>query len=89
VFQTVCHNDKVTLHLPSQAVRAHLENHGDILGECSDNISTSQEKSKHQAKKLQLEADKAQKESILEAKNNQNNSKKDNKESKLPTPGPK
>jgi len=155
----VCHNDKVTLHLPSQAVRAHLENHGDILGECSDNISTSQEKSKQQAKKLeleadkakadrlakqeadkaqreadrlakqqakklqleadkakadrlaqqeadkaqreadrlieqqakklQLEADKAQKESIVEAKNNQNNSKKDNKESKLPTPGPK
>jgi len=42
-----------------------------------------------QAKKLQLEADKAQKESIVEAKNNQNNSKKDNKESKLPTPGPK
>jgi len=37
----VCHNDKVTLHLPSQAVRSHLENHGDILGECSDNISTS------------------------------------------------
>jgi len=120
----VCHNDKVTLHLPSQAVRAHLENHGDILGECSDNISTSQEKSKQQAKKLQLkadkakadrlakqeadkaqreadrlieqqakklqlEADKAQKESIVEAKNNKNNSKKDNKESKLPTPGPK
>jgi hypothetical protein len=176
----VCHNDKVTLHLPSQAVRAH-ENHGDILGECLDNISTSQEKSKQQAKKLQLEADKAQreadrlieqqakklqleadkakadrlakqeadkaqreadrlieqqakklqleadkakadrlakqeadkaqreadrlieqqakklqleadkaqKESIVEAKNNQNNSKKDNKESKLPTPGPK
>ncbi len=183
----VCHNDKVTLHLPSQAVRAHLENHSDILGECSENTSTSQEKSKQQAKKLQLEADnakadrlakqeadkaqreadrlakqqakklqleadnakadrlakqeadkaqreadrlakqqakklqleadkakadrlakqeadkaqkeadrlakqeadKAQKESILEAKNNQNNSKKDNKESKLPTPGPK
>ncbi len=155
----VCHNDKVTLHLPSQAVRAHLENHGDILGECSDYTSTSQEKSKQQAKKLQLEADKAkadrlakqeadkaqreadrlakqqakklqleadnakadrlakqeadkaqreadrlieqqakklqleadkaQKESIVEAKNNQNNSKKDNKESKLPTPGPK
>jgi len=147
----VCHNDKVTLHLPSQAVRAH-ENHGDYLGDCLDNTLTIQEESKQEAKRLQLEADKAQKqadrlakqeakrlqleadkaqkqadrlakqqadkaqkesilkadkaqkqadrlakqqadkaqkESILEAKNNQNNSKKDNKESKLPTPGPK
>jgi hypothetical protein len=37
----VCHNDKVTLSLPSQAVRAHLENHNDYLGECSDGTSTS------------------------------------------------
>ncbi len=40
-------------------------------------------------KVVKLEAVKAQKESILEKKNNQNNSKKDNKESKLPSPGPK
>jgi len=119
----VCHNNKVTLHLPIQAIDAH-ENHGDKLGDCLDNTSTLQEKSKQEAKKLQLEADKAkadrlakqesdkaqreadrlakqeakklqleadkaQNESILEVKNNQNNSKKDNKESKLPTPGPK
>ncbi len=124
----VCHNDKIILYLPSQAVGAH-EKHDDTIGDgalddCSDNTSTLQEKSKQQAKKLQLdadkakadrlakqeadkaqreadrlieqqakklqlEADKAPKESILEAKNNQNNSKKDNKESKLPTPGPK
>ena len=191
----ICHNDKIILYLPSQAVRAHLENHDDdTTGDCLDYTSTLQEKSKQQAKKLQLEADnakadrlakqeadkaqreadrlakqqakklqleadnakadrlakqeadkaqreadrlakqqakklqleadnakadrlakqeadkaqreadrlakqqakklqleadKAQKESIVEAKNNQNNSKKDNKESKLPTPGPK
>jgi len=144
----ICHNDKIILYLPSQAVGAH-QNHGDtigddVLGDCLDYTSTLQEKSKQQAKKLQLEADnakadrlakqqakklqleadnakadrlakqeadkaqreadrlieqqakklqleadKAQKESIVEAKNNQNNSKKDNKESKLPTPGPK
>ena len=159
----ICHNNKIILYLPSQAVGAH-EKHGDTIGDnalgsCSDNTSTLQEKSKQQAKKLQLEADnakadrlakqeadkaqreadrlakqeskklqleadnakadrlakqesdkaqreadrlakqeskklqleadKAQKESILEVKNNQNNSKNDNKESKLPTPGPK
>jgi len=31
----ICHNDKITLYLPSQAVRAHLQNHGDTLGDCS------------------------------------------------------
>ncbi|MEE8384076.1 MAG: hypothetical protein V3R39_03950, partial [Nitrosopumilus sp.] len=31
---SVCHKDKITLYLPSQAVGAH-ENHGDKLGECS------------------------------------------------------
>ncbi len=64
---TVCHNDKVTLHLPSQAVGAH-ENHGDKLGECLDNTSTLQEKSKQEAKKLQLESDKAQRETDRLAK---------------------
>ena len=79
---TICHNDKIILYLPSQAVGAH-ENHSDKLGECLDNTSTLQEKSKQEAKKLQLEADKAQREANRlakqEVKNNQNNSKKDNK----------
>ena len=92
---SVCHNDKVTLHLPGQAVRAHLVNHDDYLGECTDNSSISNEKvkqlqresdkaeresdrlAKQEAKLLQIESDKAQKVSILEAKNIQNNSKKD------------
>jgi len=33
----ICHNDKIILYLPSQAVGAHLEKHGDTLGECSEN----------------------------------------------------
>ena len=37
----VCHNDKTTLHLQSQAVRAHLANHDDYLGECSDHTIPS------------------------------------------------
>ena len=37
---TVCHNNNETLSLPSQYVRAHLNNHGDILGACEDNTST-------------------------------------------------
>ena len=81
----VCHNDKVTLHLPSQAVRAHLENHGDYLGECSDitippsnssstisNVSfsypTSPEPNDQEARILQIEADKAQREADRLAK---------------------
>ena len=82
---SVCHNDKVTLHLPSQAVRVHLENHGDYLGECSDitipplnptstisNVSfsypTSPEPNDQEAKILQREADKAQREADRLAK---------------------
>jgi len=63
----ICHNDKIILYLSSQAVGAH-ENHGDKLGECLDNTSTLQEKSKQEAKKLQLESDKAQREANRLAK---------------------
>jgi len=55
----VCHKDKTTLYLPANAVRAHLDNHGDVLGECPDHTFLSNEK---EAKKLQLESDKAQRE---------------------------
>ncbi len=72
----VCHNDKVTLSLPANAVRAHLENHDDYLGECSEHtpnnieilesqLTKQQEK---EADKLQREADKAQKEADRLAK---------------------
>ncbi len=58
----VCHNDKTTLSLPANAVRAHLENHGDYLGECSDHTSTPQETSKRVVKQQDRDADKAQRE---------------------------
>ncbi|MCJ8306602.1 MAG: fibronectin type III domain-containing protein [Nitrosopumilus sp.] len=66
---TLCHNDKVTLYLPSQAIDTHLNNHGDYLGECTENFSISNKEhkeadrlAKQEAKKLQLESDKAQRE---------------------------
>jgi len=58
----VCHNDKTTLFLPANAVRAHLENHGDYLGECSDHTSTPNEITKRIVKQQDREADKAQRE---------------------------
>ena len=91
----VCHNEKTTLYLPSQALRAHLHYHSDVLGKCPDYTFLSDEK---EAKKLQLEQEKAQREAdrlakqeakqlqleadrlaAQEAKNTQNNSKKDSK----------
>ncbi|MHA7733512.1 fibronectin type III domain-containing protein [Nitrosopumilus sp. S6] len=66
----ICHNEKNTLSLPAKAARNHLENHDDdYLGQCTEN-STSQlnaEKeaerlSKQEAKRIQLEEQKAQRE---------------------------
>ena len=65
---TVCHNGKQTLSLPSQAVKAHLNNHDDYLGQCTEN-STSQLKAQKEADRLaKHEADKAQKEADRLAK---------------------
>ena len=61
----VCHNEKTTLYLPSQALRAHLHYHSDVLGKCPDHTFLSDEK---EAKRLQLEADKAQREADRLAK---------------------
>jgi len=72
----VCHNGKNTLSLPANAARHHLEHHDDdYLGQCSPN-STSQLKTEREserlaaqeAKKQQLETEKAQKESERQAK---------------------
>ena len=66
----ICHNGKVTLSLPGNTARHHLEHHDDdYLGHCSEN-STSSVKSeieaeklaKQEVKKQQLEAEKAQRE---------------------------
>ncbi len=64
----VCHNDTVTLFLPGQAVDAHLANHDDYLGECSDHTSAPQETSKNVVKQQDLEAKKLQQESDRLAK---------------------
>ena len=61
----VCHNEKTTLYLPSQALRDHLHYHSDVLGKCLDHTFLSDEK---EAKRLQLEADKAQREADRLAK---------------------
>ena len=72
----VCHNDKVTLSLPANAVRAHLKNHDDYLGACLEHtpnnieilesqLTKQQEK---EADKLQRESDKAQREADRLAK---------------------
>ena len=64
----LCHNDKVTLSLPTQAVRAHLVNHDDYLGECSDHTSAPNEVSKRVVKQQDREADKQQREADRLAK---------------------
>ena len=53
----VCHNGKVTLSLPAKAARNHLENHDDdYLGQCTEN-STSQLKAEKESMKAQKESD--------------------------------
>ena len=79
----ICHNGKVTLSLPGNAARHHMENHDDdYLGQCTDNSTSSlkaereaEKISKQEIKKQQLEdqktareAEKAQKEAERQAK---------------------
>ena len=60
---TLCHDDKVILSLPSESIRAHLENHDDYLGDCLDNSLL-----KEKADKQQREAEQAKKETEKLAK---------------------
>ena len=48
----ICHNGKVTLSLPGNAARHHLEHHSDdFLGQCNDNF-TSSIKAEREAERL-------------------------------------
>ncbi|KER06427.1 Translation initiation factor IF-2 protein [Marine Group I thaumarchaeote SCGC AAA799-E16] len=66
----ICHNGKVTLSLPGNAARHHLEHHDDdYLGQCTDSSTAnlkaereSERLSKQETKKQQLEAQKVQRE---------------------------
>ncbi len=79
----ICHNGKVTLSLPGNAARHHLESHDDYLGQCTDN-STSQinaEKlAKQQADQKQKEAKKAAQEAEKDQKETEKLSKLESKE---------
>lgn len=33
---TICHNDTITITIGAPAVDAHVQNHGDTLGECAE-----------------------------------------------------
>ena len=87
----ICHNGKVTLSLPGNAARHHLEHHDDdYLGQCSDNSTSSlkaereaEKITKQEIKKQQLEAQKAAREAEKAQKEAERQAKLDAKRQQL------
>ena len=79
----ICHHGKVTLSLPGNAARHHLEHHDDdYLGQCSDNSTSSlkaEKLAKQQADQKQRDAKKAAQEAEKLAKQQADQKQRDAK----------